>query len=844
MQTILYMYLSQALQKQKGFLILLALLMTTGCAIAQPIHGPQFDALVLNIADSRTGAPIHGLKVYLVDENHVTYTVKNTKDNRKANSNAPQYDSLVFWENLNPNLPKGRHLSPYPRKTFDGFEDTYVVSLPPIDISRMSKDEVPIFMAKVVDIDGENNGGTYPTRFFRLDYRDAVNLSQNGCHEKPQRGSYYFSISTVGGNRFLPTTFYLDQAAMPNGKFDPLTHMYRASYDTLRNVSGEDSLYALQTLVIRSWYSLMKIKEIEPSKPLYVGSEGIKKVISFGDYLDRNPEGKKDFRIWVQRIKNEVDQFEDYYDVYCYDENSDAYSRIPQLSDYPNVEYNAPGDPIRRTSTGIENGRIFQRYYVLSNMDWVLVNEVFQIPTPPVDPTVPISNCVNWVDARSHLAKVYFHTNADGGADVHHRFKYINVCRSSYKPLPFRSSHDPYFKASNSVASGDTGWVEFNARIAAHTTGLQATTHMAYVPTSDNPHAAVDIEFFVAHTEWVRAWHSNGTPAFVLVERGDGLANALVVDEEGYPLESGTYYSRDQKKIGNWTQYNRGGVKSYVKYGSVVHVNIHWPTDIKDEVLVSVYRRGKWTSQAASMVNGDRKFFLYERIDSVKVQSGLGVYRQAIDYDQLSNENWINVQLLYPDQIALPLGGTTVGINLTEYTFGIEWDRIYLHHHAELQKQDNAQLLQELLRRHPKVQAYMSPCNYCSMISLAHLSPMQRGQVLDELVRDSLLLSLNQAFVINRGAETFFSGHGSMRVNYNLSYAKVQAKIESYGFVYHGQINGAAGVYEMSWPSKIRGMAYILAMQAASKDPDISHISSSLYYEATTDEGMKDSMRD
>jgi hypothetical protein len=48
----------------------------------------------------------------------------------------------------------------------------------------------------------------------------------------------------------------------------------------------------------------------------------------------------------------------------------------------------------------------------------------------------------------------------------------------------------------------------------------------------------------------------------------------------------------------------------------------------------------------------------------------------------------------------------------------------------------------------------------------------------------------------------------------------------------------------MSWPHKIRGMTYILAMQAASKDPDISHISSSLYYEVTTDEGMKDSMRD
>jgi hypothetical protein len=130
------------------------------------------------------------------------------------------------------------------------------------------------------------------------------------------------------------------------------------------------------------------------------------------------------------------------------------------------------------------------------------------------------------------------------------------------------------------------------------------------------------------------------------------------------------------------------------------------------------------------------------------------------------------------------------------------------------------------------------------MISLAHLSPMQRGQVLDELVRDSLLLSLNQAFVINRGAETFFHGDGSMRVNYNLSYAKVQAKIESYGFTYHGQINGAAGVYEISWPHKIRGIAYIRAMQAASKDPDISQISSSLYFEATIDEGMKDNMRD
>lgn len=825
-----------------GLALVLCLLLRSN-AWAQPAQDDHV-ALVMRIVDSKTGQPIPGLKVYLVDENRVPYTVKNAHWDDDLKRFSFSYDSLVFYDNAHIRHPRGQHLEPYPRRAFAGFETSYVVEMPSHDIQHTSPSQIPVYMAKVVDIDGEKNGGLFPTRIYRLDYRNAVPLHQPGCLEAPQRGSYVFALQTASGNRFEPTTYSLDQPARPNPAFDPQVHMYRAVVDTLRASNGMDSLYGLRSVVIRNWNTLSKIKEIEPSNIMYLGSEGSKKVLELGDYLDPNPNGIMDLRIWVKRIKNDLDQFEDFYDFYCYDETTQSYVRIPQLSDYPNIRIQAITEPIQRKATGLENGRIYERFFVLKELEWVMVNEIFHIPNPVSTVDEPLSACVQWVDDRSHLAKVYFHSNAEGSVDVRHRFKYVNTCRGTYRPMPFRSSHDPFFSASTSVASGDTGWVQFKATIAAHTTGLQAITHMAYVPTKDNPHHSVDIAFFVAHTEWVRHWHANGTPAFVQVDRSDGLANALVVDEEGYPVEAGTYYPKDQQKIGTWTRYNRGGVKSYVRYGCIVHLNIAWPTEVKEEVLVNVYRNGRWLAHEATVQQGDRKIHLYEKIDSVRVQVGAGVFQQAIDYDQLPNESWLHVQLIYPDQIPLPMGNAVVGIDFVADTYGIEWNFVYLGNHPELQIKDQNELKQIVLKRHPYITIAEGYCKQCSMISLAHLSGTQRIRAMDALLADSMILHLNQVIRLNRNAITFLYGDATMRVNYNLSYAQVQAKLEAYHFVYRDQVFGAAGLYSVKWPHKIRGLDYIRALQEAAKDKDITQVSPSLYFEATIDTGEKDLMRD
>ena len=695
-----------------------------------------------------------------------------------------------------------------------------------------------------MDVDGEKNGGQYPTRYYRLDYRDAVPLHQRGCYEKPQTGSYYYNLQNVSDGRFEPTRIFLDNPALPNPKFNPTFHMYRPTIDTLRNNKGLDSLYALKTVVIRNWYSLLKIKEIEILQPFYIGADGFKKILEFSDFLDRNPTGILDFRIWVKRVKNDLNQFEDYYDYYCYNPKSEIYERHPALSDYPNIHISGFSEPIQRKSTGMESGKIFERFFVLTNDQWVLTNEIFHIPNPPVIQEPTPSSCVQWIDSRSHLSKVHFHSNQEVTAHVTHRFRYLNTCDKSYLPLPFRSSHDPYFIASKKVHPNDTGFIAFDATIAAYSAGLQPITHMAYAPTTDNPHFTVDIEFFVAYTEWVTSWHANGIPSFVMVQRSDGLANALVIDEEGYPLEHGTYYPRDEKKIGNWVQYNRGGTKSYRKYGCLVHLNISWPTQLDEEVFTWVFRNGNWLKQETTLLNGDRKMYLYESIDSIMVTSGQGVFKQKIEFDQLSNENWLPIHLLFPDQIPLPIGMSLVGINITEYTFGIEWDRIYISNQPQFRDKNNDELLQEFLLRHPMLRIYSHPCKHCQAITLHHLSPLQRSETLQAIVQDSLIRHIAQAFIINRGAETFFHGEPSIRVNYNLSYAQIQAKLEGYGFIYKGPMHGATGIYQVEWPDKVLGTTYIQTLRNVFQDPDVSMVSSPCYFEPSIDSGLKESFRE
>jgi hypothetical protein len=800
--------------------------------------------LVLRIQDSRTGQEIKGLKIYLIDEYHVPYTAKTSEWNASTKKFDFSYDTLVFHDNKDIKHPRGENLEHRHRQSFPGLESCYVIEIPSLEIDRITPTQIPIYQAKVVDVDGEKNGGYFPTRIFRLDYRDAIPLHQKGCHVAPQPGSYFYSIQTVNGDRFLPSSVFLDLPTFPDPAFDPLSHMYRQVIDTLRCTNGTDSLYGLRSVVIRNWYSLLKIKEIEPSNSMYLGNEGIKKVLELGDYLERNPAGIMDIRIWVKRIKNELDQFEDYYDVYCYNSDNESYDRIPQLSDFPNIEMQSITEPIRRKNVGLENGRIYERYFILKDLNWVMINEAFHIPNPSPKLQEPLSACVQWLDDRSHLSKVYFHSNAQSNVEVTHRFKYLNTCRTTYQPLPFRSSHDPYFSAAKSVAPGDTGWVQFKAIISAHSTGLQPIGHMAYVPTADNPHHSVNIEFFVAHIEWVQQWHANGTPALVMIERGDGLANALVIDEEGYPVESGTYYPDDQQKIGTWQRFNRNGVKSHINYGRIVHANIAWPTDIMEEVNIMVYRNGKWMAQETHIIHGDRKMYIYEKIDSILILAGSGIFKQPIYFDQLANENWLHIQLIYPDQIPLPMANSAVGIEFLTDTYGIEWDHVYISTNFNLGTKSTVDLNTLLQKRHPHIELILGHCDYCCMISLSHLSAYQRVQVLEELLRDSMILHLNQVFRMNRGAITYCHGDATMRVNYNLSYPKVQAKLESFGFVYRDQVFGAAGLYSVNWPHKLRGLDFIQALQMAAKDSDISHISPSLYFEPKTETWQKVEMRD
>jgi len=73
-------------QLEMKYVFIIFCLSIAHLALGQPVSASEQAAFVLNVLNSKTGQFIPGLKIYLVDENHVPYTIKSADFNVRSDS--------------------------------------------------------------------------------------------------------------------------------------------------------------------------------------------------------------------------------------------------------------------------------------------------------------------------------------------------------------------------------------------------------------------------------------------------------------------------------------------------------------------------------------------------------------------------------------------------------------------------------------------------------------------------------------------------------------------------------------------------------------------------------------
>jgi hypothetical protein len=170
---------------------------------AQECSYSNHGAILVDVIDTRTKEPIHGLNMYLIFEYGKAIEEVNTQEADNPKERMPCYDNYLFWENNSKTIPKQcGHLNSLYRQNFPNAGNHYISVVPSysglIDMSQFAKGgcvtqrmpwSMPIAIdelqkaffinLKIEDRDGKKNGGVYASQQIRIPIAAVLDICKN-----------------------------------------------------------------------------------------------------------------------------------------------------------------------------------------------------------------------------------------------------------------------------------------------------------------------------------------------------------------------------------------------------------------------------------------------------------------------------------------------------------------------------------------------------------------------------------------------------------------------------------------------------------------------------------------
>jgi hypothetical protein len=814
------------------------------CIFSAPILAQQCgfegtNVFALNVHLSNKSELIKGLKIYLVNENNEPYLTETRIYDKSKKKYGTRYDTLFFWDNLKAKKHKNTN-DKYRKYYLQGAGESYVILIPESQNYFERGTFSPVYRARIVDIDGTKNGGYFTTRVVRLDYAQSANVCNSGILDyPPSQRPNPTRIKSINGGSFVPMDINLSYLSPLIADTGIVKHMYRTKRDTLRNIKGEDSLFAIREIEIKNYRTLIPVQKIVFPEKFWCGNVLIENLPEYYDFYNNNPRDVKDFRILVENKKGDDNRFHKRYLNYVYSENSNRYESDTLLDRYWDVEINTLKKTLTRAVYKKDTLGEIKITYRLFKHGWdiesiekpTIPKKELPIPRKP-ELINPSKYCLRWLDMPPQTIRI-IEAKANYYETVRDSFRFINSCDHTIYPAEIILIKDLGITMSKSVKPNDTGYVYYKEHVSISPNGI--TFHERYFkPDEQN---LFRLRYFIAgNATQRRNLENDGLEYSAYLPQDSSFKEVLTLDFYRRPRSLGLKAQNDTTHYGNWRFWNEEGKEHYKTFSKklVCEVQTFESLD-KERVSFKAKKNGTWINLSSWPYLSANEVYVSEDMDSLQAFNSKGSNKFKINYKNFGNDNYLNFYLLKKNQYSLSLNGSSFPIELVPNVYRIQPDWV------SLQKISNGLYSQDFFidyfkKKFPDLkQVLHGEFENELLIDLNEMPASERKNTLKQLIKEETIQSIGQLITVPGNRTTFCDRNGQFAMNYNLPYDSVRKIIIGMDMQYHGTINGTGNHHQFTYNHKLIDRSFFDLYNNACKHPDVISGSLNFYFRATLD---------
>jgi hypothetical protein len=809
--------ISQLLRSQ--LLLLLLLLLSSRALYAQPCGWTGLNAFVLDI-HTRDGEKIERLKIYLVDELGRPYFSETWISGRDGPFSHIRRDTILFWENKE-KQERDRSSSPPLNRYCQGAGDNYLVFIYQFPDYPVDPYHAPVYQARIVDVDGEKNGGYFPTRTVRLDYGRSVNL----CHSDIMDQSPGSEMVCEDGKPFVPIAVILDKPPlrMETGPVEAL--LYHPQFDTIRSPgTGEDSLYAIRSVMVQDYATLNVLQTVAISHPFYRPARFQKGFIEYGDFYFDNPDGIRDFRVQTDRLQDSLGYFSEKYLHYVFQPDKGRFELDTLLSNYYLVEILENQKIIRRYEKEFREATYLIRTFILADGAWQLVSER-AYPRPDYTPP-KTTHCLVWVGDSLHRREAVFpESDLLDWVEIRDTFSFINTCADTLFLDRGNTAYPNTFSWTQRVPPGDTGLVYFRESFSFYLSQPQFVERALWLATPGGITKLARLRFVLTgfQGEWKQG-PEGGRTGYFPFPQSDSLCYSLVLDERGFPRSYGIKAKEGKTPYGEWQFWNEKGEERKEVFSKQFHLMAFDQNgNFLQECRVLIRGNGVW-EKAVAYGNPSASFFLPPGADSLRVFTDSASNAIPIDYDRLPNTVGHELFLIPEGGVSFRMGYSNVPVDMQPDQYALIWNW------SATPRPKPEKIMDEWKERFPGLQFWSLDGHALPMaVDLSGVSKREKETALDDLLQDHRLLKLSQVFSLPRTGLTYCDGQITLEVRGSLLQEEIAAIAARNGFELKEVANAGHPFYFLQYQNKLIGEEFFREYGEFFKSAEVMYGMMNLY---------------
>jgi len=817
------------------FLLLINLIINPIQLFSQQCGYEHLNAFVLNIHAKESNEKINGLKIYLVDENNKPYFSKfEVPPQDMGEVWRTEYDTMFFWNNSDKNL---KYKGSYPRMNLKcvGAEDNYLIIIPEYEGFKTNPGQTPFYQAKIEDVDGEANGGFFPSKTVRLPYGRSINLCKTDFVDHTMSNSPYHPDLCEDEKIYSPIEIILDknQEPMLDESFNQDVLSYWPVHDTLRSRFGDDSMYAVKAVVVRSQRDMKVLQVLEIPELYFQQAAKANYLIKFGDFYHDNNSGIKDFYVKTGHFKDSNGLYYEEKVFYTFNHRKGYFDLDTLLSNYYNVEVFDKLNKIIRNAYHLTPDTIFQYSYQLIDKKWIKVN-TYRTARKKVVSTLGTENPNNpdkkkediiWLTGNVHRLKTIFPHNLDENVViVKDTFRFIN---NTDKTLTLEKPFSDYprsFVLSPKVKPNDTGFVYYMEYLAFPLEYPDIAERILFLNNSGYVNHYCKIQFVLSGFKAQRIYSKTGKVEKEFYPHVSGkMLYELDFDENGKHIAFGLKMKDSEERQGIWKFWDEMGNLSYITYSKNIGIQAgnkysaeHHPCKI------AVREKGKWIKPFSWENNQASWCCIKENTDSIRIFTDSSSNTIKIDFAQLNDGSRFQLYLINHGDFYIRQGYYNMTLELSPDKYAVVWDLYFIHLDHEY-RISNDSLMKLLVAKYPGVKSFsvFGRAEH-DALDLSELSSTTRKEYLEKLSNERYILKLSQLFRFPPyQGFTYSDGQLTLTINHYMKNDDIYKIVNQYGFGLASPVPMAGGNWTVRYLPKLLDKSFFENYNKLCSDPNV-----------------------